>query len=486
MTIKDVKFVFSKSLNTNTMKFITGFALCLLLIVNQFVKAQSQEGKVTEDMIKEVRSQFSKEPKTVALINAISNNKIKDLDVSREKAGSVDHLFTYRVKTRGITNQKSSGRCWLFTGLNVFRPIVIDKLSLDEFEFSQNYNFFWDQFEKSNLFLEGIIATVDKPLSDRNVEWLLKNPIGDGGQWTTFADIVTKYGVVPSTVMPETVHSESTGELSALLSSKLRTFAMEIRTNFRKGGFNPYAELRKDKVAMLSEVYRILSFCLGEPPTTFSWRYQDKAGKLVTSATFTPQSFYRQMVGINLSDYVMCMNDPSREFNKLYEIQYDRNMVDGYNWRYINLPASDLKEMAKQSIMKNEALYFSCDVGQQLNKTTGILNTEQYRPDQLFGIKLTMDKKQRIQSFESSSSHGMALIGLDTDSIGKPVKWLLENSWGPDAGHKGYLTMTDSWFEEYMFRLDVNKKYVPATILKVLNQKPIMLPPWDAMFTPEL
>jgi len=468
------------------MKFITYLSLSILLFAVQFVTAQTQEGKVTEDIIREARKQFSTEPKSVALINAISNNKIKDLDVAREKAGTVDHLFTYRVKTRGITNQKSSGRCWLFSGLNVFRPLVIDKLSLDEFEFSQNYNFFWDQFEKANLFLEAIIATADKPLDDRNVEWLLKNPIGDGGQWTTFADIVTKYGVVPSTVMPETVHSESTGELSALLISKLRTFAMEIRNNAPKGKPVPTAELRKNKVAMLSEVYRILSFCLGEPPTTFSWRYQDKTGKLVTSATFTPQSFYQQMVGINLNDYVMCMNDPSREFYKLYEIQYDRNMIDGYNWRYINLPATDLKEMAKKSIMSNEALYFSCDVGQQLNKATGILNVEQYRPDQLFGVKLSMDKKQRIQSFESSSSHGMALIGLDTDADGKPVKWLLENSWGPDAGHKGYLTMTDRWFEEYMFRLVVNKKFVPANILKVLDQKAIMLPPWDAMFAPEL
>jgi bleomycin hydrolase len=468
------------------MKYITSFALGALMISAQFVNAQSQEGKVTEDIIKEVRNQFSSEPKSSALINAISNNKIKDLDVSREKAGTVDHLFSYRVMTKGITNQKSSGRCWLFTGLNVFRPVVIDKLNLDEFEFSQNYSFFWDQFEKANLFLEGIIATADKPLDDRNVEWLLKNPIGDGGQWTTFADIVTKYGVVPASVMPETVHSESTGELTSLLSSKLRTFAMEIRNNVPKDKSVPYAELRKSKVQMLSEVYRILSFCLGEPPTTFSWRYQDKEGKPITSPVYTPLSFYKQMVGINLSDYVMCMNDPSRDYYKLYEIQYDRNMIDGYNWRYVNLPASDLKDMAKKSIMSNEALYFSCDVGQQINKTTGILNTQQYRPDQLFNVKLNMDKKQRIQTFESSSSHGMALIGLDTDAEGKPVKWLLENSWGPDAGHKGYLTMTDQWFEEYMFRLVVNKKYVPTNILKVLDQKAILLPPWDAMFSPEL
>jgi len=467
------------------MKYIVCLALTILLFPVKFVLAQNQEGKVTEDIIKEVRKQFSTEPKSVALINAISNNKIKDLSVSREKVGTVDHFFSYRVKTKGITDQKSSGRCWLFCGLNVFRPVVIDKLVLDEFEFSQNYCFFWDQFEKANLFLEGIIATADKPLDDRNVEWLLKNPIGDGGQWTTFADIVTKYGVVPASVMPETVHSASTGELSSILSSKLRTFAMEIRNSIQKGKPVSYADLRKNKVSMLSEVYRILSFTLGEPPTSFTWRYQDKSGKLVTLPTFTPQDFYKQMVGINLNDYVMCMNDPSRDFYKLYEIQYDRNMIDGYNWRYINLSASELKDMAKQSIMNNEALYFSCDVGQQLNKTTGILNVGQYRPDELFGVKLNMDKKQRIQTFESASSHGMALIGVDTDESGKPVKWLLENSWGSDAGHKGYLTMTDRWFEEYMFRLVVNKKYVSAATLKVLEQKAILLPPWDAMFTPE-
>jgi len=191
------------------------------------------------------------------------------------------------------------------------------------------------------------------------------------------------------------------------------------------------------------------------------------------------------MVGINLRDYVMFMNDPSRDFYKLYEIQYDRNMADGNNWHYINLPTNDLKELAKKSIMNNEALYFSCDVGKQLNSTAGILDLDQYQPDLLFSINLNMDKKQRIETHESGSSHGMALIGVDTDQTGKPVSWLLENSWGPDRGHNGYLTMTDKSFDEYMFRLVVNKRFIPTDILNILDQKAIILPPWDPMFSPE-
>ncbi len=467
------------------MKKIFSGLLALLMLFPLFMNGQTKDGTITDDIIKEARKQFANEPKASALMNAISNNKIKDLVFNRSLAGKVDHYFSYRVKSKGITNQKSSGRCWLFSGLNVFRPTAIAKLGISEFEFSQNYNFFWDQFEKSNLFLEGIIATSNKPLDDRTVEWLLKNPIGDGGQWTTFADVVTKYGLVPASVMPETKHAENTGELTSLLSSALRTDAMALRAKVKLNQAIPLADLRAEKGKMLSDIYRILSYCLGEPPTTFNWRYKDSSDKIVDAGTFTPKSFYEKMVGINLKDYVMFMNDPSRDYYKLYEVQYDRNMSDGNNWHYINLPANDLKELAKKSIMDNEALYFSCDVGKQLNSVTGILNVGQYQPDQLFSIKLNMDKKQRIQTNESSSSHGMALIGVDTDKDGKPVNWLLENSWGAESGHNGYLTMTDKWFEEYMFRLVVNKKYIPAEVLKILDKEAILLPPWDPMFSPE-
>lgn len=465
-------------------KIISGF-LALLMLFPFFVNGQTKDGSVNDDILKKVRTQFSNEPNASALTNAISNNKIKDLVLNRSLAGKVDHYFSYRVKSKGITNQKSSGRCWLFSGLNVFRPAAIAKLGINEFEFSQNYNFFWDQFEKSNLFLENIIATSNKPLDDRTVEWLLKNPIGDGGQWTTFADIVTKYGLVPSSVMPETKHSESTGELTSLLTSTLRTYGMALRAKVKSNQPVPIADLRAEKVKMLSDIYRILSYCLGEPPTTFTWRYKNSADKIVDAETFTPQSFYQKIIGVNLKDYVMFMNDPSRDYYNLYEIQYDRNMTNGNNWHYINLPATDLKELAKKSIINNEALYFSCDVGKQLNATAGVLNVGQYQTDQLFSIKLNMDKKQRIQTNESSSSHGMALIGVDTDKDGKPINWLLENSWGAESGHNGYLTMTDQWFDEYMFRLVVNKKYIPAEILKILDKKAILLPPWDPMFSPE-
>jgi len=234
---------------------------------------------------------------------------------------------------------------------------------------------------------------------------------------------------------------------------------------------------------MLSETYRMLAISLGEPPTDFVWRYKDKDGKLSEPKKYTPKSFYEEAIGVDLTSYVMLMNDPSRKYYKLYEIDYDRHIYEGGNWKYINLPTKDIKEFAKASIMDNEAMYFSCDVGKQLNRTKGLLDVNNYNYGELFGVDFSMDKTQRIQTFESGSSHGMTLIAVDIDADGNSVKWLLENSWGASNGFNGHLLMTDKWFDEYMFRLVINKKYISEEILKILKQNPIFLPPWDPMFS---
>jgi bleomycin hydrolase len=469
------------------MKLLTSLFTATLAFSLLCAKAQQPaNGSISPAMLKQMQSSVKNDASTIALRNAITNAKINDLAVNHKAEGEIDHLFSVMVKTKGITNQKSSGRCWLFTALNVFRPMVTEKYKLETFEFSQTYPFFYDQLEKANLFLEGIIATTGKPLDDRLVEWLLKNPIGDGGQWTTFADIVQKYGVVPASIMPETSNSENTVMMSKLLTQKLREDALELRQGNKMGRVVTIESLRKRKAEMLGEIYRMLTLYLGEPPAEFSWRYKDKDGKISEAMQFTPKSFFEQAVGVNLADYIMFMNDPSRDYYNLYEIEYDRNMVDGYNWKYINLPAAELKPMAVASLQGNEALYFGCDVGKQLNSTMGTLDLGNYDYESLVGVTFKMDKKQRIQTFESGSSHGMALVGVDLDTAGKPTQWMLENSWGADSGHNGYLTMTDSWFEEYMFRLVVNKKYVPEATQKIAGQKPVMLPPWDPMFAPEL
>ncbi len=455
-------------------------ALLIMLGFAFALNAQNAEGQITQDDMAKIRASFKNSPSDVALMNAVTHNDIKKLAQTRDSDGAENHLFTNKIESKGITNQNSSGRCWLYTGLNTLRPKVQEKYNMGSFEFSQTYNFFWDQFEKANLFLEIALKTADKPIDDREVQWLFKNPIGDGGQWTTFADNVMKYGLVPAEAMPDTYQSENTAMMSRLLRRKLREDGLKIR---KIAHSRMTEEARQQvKLDMLSDIYRILVLSLGEPPVDFVWQYKDKDGKISEATKYTPKEFYDELIGIDLSNYVMFMNDPAKEYNKLYEIKYDRNLVEGGNWKYVNLPNDDIKEYAKNSILGNDAMYFSCDVGKQLNTKSGVLALDNYNYNDLMGVDFNMDKKQRIETSESGSTHGMALVGVNILPDGSIDKWLLENSWGADRGHNGYLTMTDEWFDEYMFRLVIHKKYVDEKVLKILKQEPVVLPPWDPMF----
>ena len=458
-------------------KLILCLAVMMLGIVGAI--AQTKNGGISEDMLGRIRQGYQGTPEQKAVKNALASNSISALAINGENLAMIDTHFSHRVKTKGITNQKSSGRCWLFTGLNVLRAKVIDKYNLPGLEFSQNYNSFYDLLEKSNLFLQAIIDTKDLPLEDRKVDWLLKNAIGDGGQFTGVSNLIMKYGVVPKEVMPETYQSDNTGQMGMILKWKLREYALNLR------GMKT-AEAKKAKEGMLTEIYRILVECLGVPPTEFEWTRYDKAGNVVSTKKYTPKSFYQEYIGDDLEhNYIMVMNDPSREYNKVYEIEYDRHVYDGENWVYLNLPIEKVKELAIASIKDNTAMYFSCDVGKFSDRKKGTLDIKNMDYESLFRTKFPMDKKQRIQTFSSGSSHAMTLIAVDLDEAGQPKKWMVENSWGAASGYQGNLIMTDEWFDNYMFRVVVEKKYVPADIMKLMEQKPIMLPSWDPMFAPE-
>jgi bleomycin hydrolase len=393
----------------------------------------------------------------------------------------IDTHFSDRVKTKGITDQKSSGRCWLFTGLNVLRAKMIDKYELPGMEFSQSYLFFYDQLEKANLFLQGVIDTRKLPFEDRKVDWLFSNPLSDGGQFTGVSNLITKYGLVPAEAMPETYQANNTSQMANLLKLKLREFGLELRA---AGKARP-AELQEMKVRQLSEIYRMLALCLGEPVKEFEWTRCNRNNEIVSRKTYTPMSFYQEFIGEDLeNNYIMVMNDPTREYGKVYEIDYDRHVYDGHNWLYINLPVERIKEMAIASIKDNVAMYFSCDVGKFLCRSKGVLDIANFDYESLMGVTFGMDKKQRVQTHASGSSHAMTLIAVDIVD-GEPVKWMVENSWGPASGYKGCLIMTDEWFNEYMFRLVVEKKYVPEDIMKMLDQEPVQLPAWDPMFMME-
>jgi len=455
------------------------FGAFLLLTVPMVLLAQQS---ITPDALTKIKQGYnSSDPYTKATTNALSANDAKKLTLNRENIGKTDSYFKYRVKVKGITDQKSSGRCWMFTSLNLFRPVVIEKLKVSTFEFSENYLYFYDILEKSNLFLENAILTPDKPMDDRLVELYFKSPIDDGGVWSSFVNLVTKYGVVPKDVMPETNSSSSTSKVLSAITTKLREDGLALRRMVEEKAKS--GDIRNVKLEQLSQIYRMLALNLGEPPTSFRWRYQSTDNVISPLVTYTPQEFAKQMLpDLNLEDYIMFMNDPSRPYFKVYEIENYRNVVEGINWKYLNLPADELKAMALESIKSNEPLYASCDVGKQLNSEDGLLSLNNYDMESLYGVKFSMDKRDRILTRESSSSHGMALVGVDVDENGKTVKWQFENSWGATSGQAGYLVFTDNWFTEYVFRLVVNRKYILENTKKLLEQKPVMLPAWDPMF----
>ena len=457
------------------------FTVSAALSVAAAVLAQ---GGITDEMMSQIRQGWQGTPEELALRNAISANDINKLAVRQGVEAGYDFYFSDEVPSKGITDQQSSGRCWLFSGMNVLRAKMIEKYNLGPFQFSQNYIFFYDQLEKANLFLQGIIDTRNLPMDDRKVEWLFRHTINDGGQFTGVSDLITKYGIVPSNVMPETWAANHTSRMSMLLDLKLKEFGLELREMTGPEKKLP-SILEERKTQMLAFIYRFLVLNLGEPPTEFTWTMYDAEGRPVSTKTYTPKSFYDEYVGVDLkNDYVMLMNDPTREFYKVYEIEYDRHQYDGKNWLYINLPIEEIEAIAIASIKDSTMMYFSCDVGKFLDSQNGVLDVDFYDYGSLMGTEFGMDKRERILTGASGSSHAMTLMAVDLDEYGQAKKWKVENSWGM-TGHEGHLVMTAEWFEEYMFRLVAEKKYVPENILKLLDTEPVMLPPWDPMFADE-
>lgn len=441
------------------------------------------KGGIDMDMLNRLKSSYTADASTKAIRNALHGTDIDRLAVNADNRNNFDDNFSHKVHSRGITDQESSGRCWLFTGLNVLRAQMMAKNDMEKIELSQNYNFFFDQLEKANLFLQGIIDTASKPMDDKMVTWLFQHPLSDGGQYTGLSDNIMKYGVVPKSVMGETLSSASTSKMNRIISLKLREDGLELRKMAKEGAKTAQLQARKEE--MLGTVYRILALTLGEPPVQFTWTHKNSKGDIVSRKDYTPLSFYQEFLGNDLkNNYVMLMNDPSREYYKLYEIDFDRHTYDGENWTYVNLPVEEIKEMAIKSIKDSTMMYFSCDVGKFFDRERGLLDPDNYDYESLFGTTFGMDKADRIRTYASASSHAMTLMAVDLDSDGKPVKWMVENSWGPGA-NDGHLIMTDRWFDEYMFRLVVDKKYLNENVFEILKQKPIALPAWDPMFLPE-
>lgn len=436
---------------------------------------------LTPEVLSRIQAKQAPTAADKVIHNALAAGDVSALATNHANQGEMDTYFNYSVNSKGITDQKGSGRCWMFTGLNVLRAQMMRQYKLQQpMEFSEVYLFFYDQLEKANLFLQAVIDTRSKSMDDKTVEWLFKNPLSDGGTFTGVADLTAKYGVVPASIMPETYASNNTSRFTSLVKRKLREDGIRLRTA-DKG-----ADLQAMKEEMLAEVYHMLALGFGEPVKEFKWAPKDKNGKLLSEPkTYTPQEFYKQFLGNDLqNDYIMLMNDPTREYWKTYEIEYDRHTYDGHNWRYLNLPLDDIKEMAIASIQDSTMMYFSCDVGKELDRSRGLLDLNNYDYGSIFGVTFGMNKEERIRTFDSGSSHAMTLMAVRIEDK-KPVMWKVENSWGASSGYQGHLIMTDEWFNEYMFRLVIHKKYASRKVTQAAKKKPVLLPCWDPMFAAE-
>ena len=464
---------------------------CLLLATTAMnAQKTAKDGGISSDMIQQMEGRQPASAADRALANAIAQNKIDDLAKNYRNGATMTTTFSVETPAQSIHDQQSSGRCWMFSGLNVLRANfakahadtdATDALHGAVVEYSQAYLFFYDQLEKANLMLQGTIDNARKPLDDTRVQFFFKNPLNDGGTFCGVADLTEKYGLVPMSVMPETYNSDNTSRMSKLIASKLREYGLELRRMVASG--KTAAQLRARKTEMLGTVYHMLAMTLGEPVKTFTYTFRDKDGKALLTKTYTPKSFYDATVGHPLNGtFIMVMNDPRRPYHKTYEVAYDRHTYDGHNWKYLNLPMEEIAQLAIASLKDGHKLYSSYDVGKQLDRKSGFCDTDNYDYATLFGTTFPMDKADRIATFDSGSTHAMTLTAVDLDAKGQPLKWKVENSWGATYGYKGCLIMTNRWFNEYMFRLVVNKKYASSQLLAEFDQKPTEVMPEDPLF----
>ncbi len=438
---------------------------------------------ITEESLKKYSKNFNEVKTKKVIADAVIKNGLNDVAMNHKSIANMHFDFSEEIDAGKVTNQKKSGRCWIFAALNNIRYSISDKLNIKnhDFELSQSYNMFWDKLEKSNYFLENILETKDMELTSRKVMWLLANPTNDGGQWDMFSGIIEKYGIIPKYVMPESYSSSNSSMLNKILNLKLRDNAKILR-NYSCDGAK-LSELRDKKEEMLNEIYSILCYFLGEPPKSFDFEYRNKDKEFYRDENITPVEFYKKYSDIRMKDYVSIINAPTSDkpFNQTYTVEFLGNVIDGQKIHYLNLEIAKLKELAIAQLKDGEPVWFGCDVGQMLDRKKGIMDTDLYNYEDVLNTTFSLNKGERLEYGESVLTHAMVFTGVNLYGDNKSSRWKVQNSWGEDTGNDGYFIMSDKWFEEYNYEVVINKKYLSDKLIQDYQKEAVILKPWDPM-----
>ena len=434
---------------------------------------------VTEAQIEEFRKSFDSDPSATVAQNAVSNADLSTLALRRELVQNMDFSFSTKLDEWSATNQRRSGRCWLFATLNLFRVGAMKKMNVKNFEFSQAHIHFWDKLERANHFLEAILETSDRPVDDRTIHFLLSDPIGDGGQWNMATNLIRKHGLVPMSAYPESHSSSSTRSMNTVLKDILRTTASEIRGILDDGGSKN--EARKHKEERMKEIWRVLCIHLGTPPEKFDWQWRDKDKEFHRKGTMTPLEFVDEYVEVDWEDYICIVNDPRNEYYRTYTVDFLQNVAGGPPVVYLNVPSDEMKDITQRLLEDGIPVWMGCDVGKNMARKRGLWDADLYDLKGLYGIQFGMEKADRLRFGQTMMTHAMLFTGVDVID-GKPRRWRVENSWGSeDSGEKGFYTMNDNWYDEHMFEIAAPKDYLTDEMKSGLKGDPIVLPAWDPM-----
>lgn len=435
---------------------------------------------ITKEMLTQFETTYQANKIQKAMRHAIFNTSL-DLCVSvQENLTKNQNQFSVDIKTLKASNQLTSGRCWIFAGLNVLREEVAKRLKMDEFELSQNYIAFYDKLEKINSFMNLAIEMKEKDINDRTYVWLLTTGIQDGGQWDMFVNLVEKYGIVPKDNMPETFQSSNTAVMNVLINTRMRKFAQEVRNLSMLGKNDEIVSLHHE---VLGQMYNFLCTCFGVPPKEFHFSYADKDGDVHHFDKMTPIGFYKEMIQSDLKEYVSIIHAPTKDkpFHEMFKVKYLKH-ADGGCVHYLNLPLEEFKQAVIQQLKEGELVWFGSDCGKFNDKKGGFWDDASFDYDSAFEIDFFMDKETSIDMRDSTMNHAMVLSGVDL--IGNtPIKWKIENSWGEETGYKGYFVASDSWFDRFVYQAVIHRKYLTNEQLLDLQKEPKELEPWDPMGT---